>query len=144
MEIAAGEPEMMIRDDIEAPAHRADAKAQPRTGAARLLSLGGIVAGLAAASCCVVPFLLFLAGISGAWIANLTALEPYRLYFASAAIVCIGYGFYRVYRKPQAACDDGAYCGRPESDRVAKIGLWTAAVIVVVALVSPYIIARWL
>jgi mercuric ion transport protein len=111
---------------------------------ARLLSIGGILAGLAAASCCVVPFGLFAAGVSGAWIGNLTALEPYRPYFAAAAIGCIGYGFYRVYRKPVVACADGSYCARPESDRIAKIGLWSAAVIVLLALVSPYLIAQWL
>jgi mercuric ion transport protein len=115
-----------------------------RAAGARLLSIGGILAGLAAASCCVVPFALFAAGISGAWIGNLTALEPYRPYFAAAAIGCIGYGFYRVYRKPVVACADGRYCARPESDRIAKIGLWSAAVIVLLALVSPYLIAQWL
>jgi mercuric ion transport protein len=115
-----------------------------RAAGARLLSIGGILAGLAAASCCVVPFALFAAGIGGAWIGNLTALEPYRPYFAAAAIGCIGYGFYRVYRKPVVACADGSYCARPESDRIAKIGLWSAAVIVLLALVAPCLIAQWL
>jgi mercuric ion transport protein len=84
-----------------------------------------------------------VAGISGAWIGNLTALEPYRLYFAGFAVGCIGYGFYRVYRKPAAACAEDAYCARPASDRIAKIGLWTATTIVVIAIVSPYLIACW-
>src|SRR5215469_6337239 len=93
---------MTARDD---PETRSDAeKLVQSSNAAALLSVGGILAGLAAASCCVVPFLLFLAGISGAWIANLTALEPYRPYFAGIAIGGIGYGFYRVYRRPAAAC----------------------------------------
>jgi mercuric ion transport protein len=116
---------------------------QPASGAT-WLSIGGIIAGLGAASCCVVPFLLFAAGISGAWIANLTALEPYRFYFAGAAIGCIGLGFYRTYRRPAAECAEEAYCARPASHRIAKLGLWSATVIVLVALVSPYLIARWL
>ena len=115
-----------------------------RPSGAAVLSIGGILAGLAAASCCVVPFLLFLAGIGGAWIGNLTGLEPYRPYFAGAAIGCIGYGFYPVYRRKPAACAEGSYCARPASDRFAKIGLWSATVIVVIALVSPYVIARYL
>lgn len=106
-------------------------------------SIGGILAGLGAAACCVVPFGLFLAGISGAWIGNLTTLEPYRPYFAGFAIGCIGYGFYRVYRKPAVACAEDSYCARPASDRIAKIGLWIATVIVAIALLSPYLIARW-
>lgn len=111
---------------------------------ARWLSLGGILAGLAAASCCVVPFGLFLAGISGAWIGNLTALEPYRPYFAGFAIACISYGFYRVYRKPAVACAEDSWCAKPASDRIAKFGLWFAAIIVVIAIFAPYLIARWL
>ena len=120
------------------------ARDQQPFNAAALLSVGGILAGLAAASCCVVPFLLFLAGISGAWIGNLTALEPYRPYFSGVAIGCIGYGFYRVYRRPAATCTEGDYCARPASTRIAKIGLWSATTIVMIALVSPYIIARFL
>jgi mercuric ion transport protein len=119
--------------------------AAPRTSRGTgLLSVGGIVAGLAAASCCVVPFALFLAGISGAWIGNLTALEPYRFYFAGFAVACIGFGFYRVYRKPAAACAPDSYCARPASDRIAKVGLWTATLIVAIAVASPYLIAYWL
>jgi len=134
----------MALDNLKVPAREAERAREWRPTGAQVLSVGGILAGLAAASCCVVPFLLFLAGIGGAWIGNLTALEPYRPYFAAAAIGCIGYGFYRVYRKPAAACAEGSYCARPASERFAKIGLWSATVIVLVALVSPYVIARYL
>jgi len=48
--------------------------------ALKLLAAGGILAALGAASCCVVPFPLFMLGVSGAWIANLTALEPKQLH----------------------------------------------------------------
>ena len=119
-----------------------DASRSPDRGAG-WLSVGGILAGLAAASCCVVPFVLFLAGISGAWIGNLTALEPYRPHFAGFAIACIGYGFYRVYRKPPATCTEDSYCARPASGRITKAGLWIATVIVAIAIFSPYLIARW-
>jgi mercuric ion transport protein len=135
---------MTFRDNIKAPARDADLPAPMKKSSATLWSIGGILAGLAAASCCVAPFGLFLAGISGAWIANLTALEPYRPYFAAAAMGCIAYGFYRAYRKPAVACPEGSYCARPASDRIAKIGLWSATAIVAVALVSPYVIAQWL
>jgi mercuric ion transport protein len=112
--------------------------------AAELAAMGGILAALATASCCVVPFVLFTLGISGAWIGNLTALEPYRPIFAAIAFGCLGYGFYHIYRKPTVACAEGAYCAKPSSGRIAKVGLWSATVIVVIALVSPYLIARWL
>ena len=103
----------------------------------RLLAAGGILAALGAASCCVVPFALFTLGISGAWIGNLTALEPYQPVFAVIATACLGYGFYLVYHKPKVACAEGSYCASPYSNRVAKVGLWTATVLVIVAVGFP-------
>ncbi len=109
---------------------------QPTT---RWVSVGAIAAALGAASCCVVPFLLFAAGVSGAWIGNLTALEPYQPIFALTSIGLIGFGAWRLRRRAKLACAEG-YCATPRADRVAKIGLWTATVLVVVALVFPYLI----
>ena len=109
------------------------------SGGARLLSLGGIAAALGAASCCVIPFLLFTLGVSGAWIGNLTSLEPYQPLFAAAALGFIGLGAWRLRRKAQIACADG-YCGTLRADRIARIGLWTAGVLVVVAVAFPYLI----
>src|SRR5579863_9035416 len=104
---------------------------------AGIASLGGILAALGAASCCVVPFALFTLGISGAWIGNLTALEPYQPIFAAFAFGFLGAGFYLVYRRPKVACAEGSYCAKPSSNRMAKIGLWTATVLIVIALGFP-------
>jgi mercuric ion transport protein len=103
----------------------------------KLLAAGGILAALGAASCCVMPFALFVLGISGAWIGNLTALEPYQPIFATIAAASIGYGFYLVYRQPKAVCADGSYCASPRSLRLTKAGLWVAAILVVIALGFP-------
>jgi mercuric ion transport protein len=108
-----------------------------RSRNAGLASIGGLAAAIAAASCCVVPFALFTLGISGAWISNLTALEPYQPIFAGIAMGFLGYGFYHVYRKPKVACAEGTYCAKPSSGRTVKIGLWTAVVLVIVALGFP-------
>jgi mercuric ion transport protein len=107
---------------------------------ATLLSVGGILAAIGAASCCVIPFALFLAGISGAWIGNLTALEPYQPVFAAVALGFIGYGAYLVYWKPKAACAEGSYCARPASGRLARIGLWSAGTLVAIAVGFPYVV----
>jgi mercuric ion transport protein len=104
---------------------------------AGLASIGGILAALAAASCCVVPFTLFTLGIGGAWISNLTALEPYQPIFAVITFGFLGYGFYLVYRKPKAACAEDSYCAKPSSGRSTKIGLWAATVVVIIALGFP-------
>lgn len=110
----------------------------------KLLAAGGILAALGAASCCVVPFVLFMLGVSGAWIGNLTALEAYQPVFAAIAVACLGYGFFLVYRKQKTACAEGTYCANPSSDRVAKIGLWTATLLVIIAVGFPRIAALFL
>jgi mercuric ion transport protein len=119
------------------PALRGASQAEPSARKAGLVSVGGILAALGAASCCVVPFALFTLGISGAWISNLTALEPYQPIFAAVTFGFLGYGFYLVYRKPKVACAEDSYCAKPSSGRTAKIGLWTATVLVAIALGFP-------
>lgn len=116
----------------EAP--RGDANS---TRSTRLLAAGGIIAALGAASCCVAPFALFTLGVSGAWIGNLTALEPYQPIFATIAAGLIGYGFYLVYFRPKTPCGEGSYCARPGSGRLAKSGLWVATVLFILAVGFP-------
>ena len=129
----------MPTENVVAERHTRDVTTSQRGGdrAQRLLAVGGILGALGAASCCVIPFALFLAGVSGAWIGNLTALEPYQPIFAGVSLAFIGYGGWRLRRKREIACADG-YCATPQSDRIAKIGLWTAATLVVIAVGFPY------
>lgn len=118
---------------------RSRGEVAPGAGKAGLAAAGGILAALGAASCCVLPFALFMLGISGAWIGNLTALEPYQPIFAAAALGFVGLGAWRLHRKSKLACASG-YCATPQSHRIARIGLWTAGVLVVVAVGFPYVI----
>jgi mercuric ion transport protein len=105
-----------------------------------LLAVGSVLAAIAASSCCVIPFVLFTLGISGAWMGSLTALEPYQPYFVVLALGFLGAGFYITYRKPKAVvCQDG-YCATPASDRIVKTALWVATVLVAVALAWPYVV----
>jgi mercuric ion transport protein len=105
----------------------------------------GLIAGLSvlgaigASACCIIPFALFTLGVSGAWIGNLTALAPYKPWFVAGTLALLASGFYLVYRRPNAAdCADGSYCARPASHRIAKTGLWTATVLVLLAITFKY------
>ena len=108
-----------------------------RSVAAKALSVGGVLAALGASSCCVIPFVLFGLGVSGAWIADITALEPYQPLFLGIAFACLGGGFVLVGRKSQAICAAGSYCAQPASNRIVRVGLWTSAVLIVVAVGFP-------
>jgi mercuric ion transport protein len=99
-----------------------------------LLALGGVISAILASTCCVVPLLFVLLGISSAWIVNLTALELYKPYFAAGALVFIGLGFWQAYFRAQSSCMDGAYCAKPQSAIITKTALWLATLVVLLAL----------
>jgi mercuric ion transport protein len=105
---------------------------------ARLIAVGSILGALAATSCCILPLVLFSIGISGAWIGNLTALAPYKPYFAGGTLALLGYGYYLVYVRPMQACADDS-CARPLPSRIVKSSLWIATVLVVAALAFDYV-----
>jgi len=105
----------------------------------RLVAAGGILGAIAASSCCVIPLLLFSLGISGAWIGNLTALAPYKPIFVAVTAGLLGYGFYAVYWKPKRACATDAACARPLPNRLVKLGLWIATVLVIIAFAFDYV-----
>jgi mercuric ion transport protein len=95
---------------------------------------GGIIGAVLASSCCVVPLILVTFGVSGAWIGNLTALEPYKPYFVIVTLAFLVGGFWHVYLRRKPDCVDGGYCARPESSLITKTALWVATIIVVLAM----------
>jgi mercuric ion transport protein len=110
--------------------------AEPRTGTGALAA-GGLSA-LLASACCVGPLVLVSLGLGGAWVSNLTALEPYRPIFLGAALIALILAFRRIYR-PAAACKPGEVCAIPRVSRAYKGMFWTVAVLVLFALLSPYL-----
>lgn len=106
----------------------------PPKGPSGWLAAGALAGAVLASACCVVPLALVTLGVSGAWIANLTALEPYKPFTAALALILLGSGFWHVYFKPKPVCVDGSYCARPASARLTKTVLWLGLLIVVVTL----------
>ena len=104
-----------------------------------LVATGGILGAIAASSCCLLPLVLTLLGISGAWMANLRALQPYQPVFIVITIIFLSYGFYLVYWKPNLAVAEGTACARPiVSTAVVRASLWIATAIVLVAATFNY------
>jgi mercuric ion transport protein len=106
----------------------------------KLLAAGSLLGAIGASSCCILPLVLFGLGITGAWIGGLTALTPYQPIFVVITLGFLGTGFYLVYRKPKAVdCQPGAYCASPKSERVIKAALWGSTILVVAAMLFPYV-----
>ncbi len=72
----------------------------------------GALAAIGASACCVGPLVLLMLGIGGAWVANLTALEPLRPWLIAATFLFLGLAFRRLYVQPQV-CAPGAACAQP-------------------------------
>ena len=106
----------------------------------RNAAIGSILAALAASTCCILPLLLFSAGLSGAWLGQLTSLAPYQPIFIAAAFGFIGYGYWMVRKAEKAQCEDGAACAKPLPNRLVKTALWASSLLVLVALAWQYIV----
>lgn len=98
------------------------------------LATGGVLGAFLASACCIGPLVLLTLGISGAWIGNLTALEPVKPIFAVIALGFIAAGFRQVYFRKARVCDPDSYCVRPSSERITKTALWASLVLVLAAL----------
>jgi mercuric ion transport protein len=59
----------------------------------------GVLAGIVGSLCCVAPLVLLTLGISGAWISQLTALEPYRPIFIGVMLIFIGLAFRQLWER---------------------------------------------
>ena len=99
--------------------------------------LAGGVAAILASTCCLGPLVLILLGFSGAWIGNLTALEPYRPYFIGVALVALFFAWRRIWR-PAAACQPGDVCALPQVRRSYQVLFGAVALLVLIALGFPY------
>lgn len=108
-----------------------------RTGSGALF-VGGLAAVLAS-TCCLGPLLLVALGLSGAWIGNLARLEPYRPFFIAAALVALFFAGRRIFR-PAQACGPGEICAVPRTRQVYKIVFGIVSVLVLIALVFPYVV----
>ena len=108
---------------------------RPGSGA---LFVGGLAAVLAS-TCCLGPLVLVVLGVSGAWIGNLTKLEPYRLYFVGGAVIALLFAWRRIFR-PVEACEPGQVCAAPQTRRVYKMLFGIVSLLVFIALVFPYLI----
>ena len=111
---------------------------QDRAPRKRFAVTGSVIGAVLASSCCIVPLLLVTLGVSGAWIGSLSALEPYKPWFAAVTMLFLGIGFWQVYWKPKQDCEEGSYCASPKSDRVVKIALWSATALVILTLTIDY------
>ena len=110
-------------------------------GGGRSALLTGGLAAILASTCCLGPLVLITLGVSGAWISNLTLLEPYRPIFIAAAGVALFVAYRRIWRAT-AACEPGQVCALPQVNRSYKTLFGVVVALVIIALGFP-LVAPW-
>ncbi|MBI3535698.1 MAG: mercury transporter [Deltaproteobacteria bacterium] len=102
--------------------------------------ISSIISAVLASICCIGPIVFAVLGVSGAGF--ILKFEQYRPLFIVVATVLLGVGFYFTYKKkPAEHCEPGTYCANPKSDRLNKIILWIAAILVAFFVFFPRIIS---
>jgi mercuric ion transport protein len=102
---------------------------------------GGAIAAIVASACCLGPLILVSLGIGGAWISNLTLLEPFRPVFVGSALVCMALANKKIYRGPgPEECVPGSLCSVPKTNQVYRTMFWMVSILVLIALTYPYFV----
>ena len=96
-----------------------------------------VLAAIIGSLCCVAPLVLLTLGISGAWISQLTALEPYRPIFIGITLVFMGLAFRQLYIAP-ARCAPGEACANPRLQRRQRQVFWAVVVGLTALIAFPW------
>jgi len=98
--------------------------------------IAAVVAGVVASACCAGPLILVLLGVGGAWVSDLTLLDPIRPWLTGAALALLAYAHYRHWhRRHDPACD----CATPPTS-ASLLWLWLGTVLVASAIALPYVL----
>jgi mercuric ion transport protein len=105
---------------------------------AKIALAGGVLASIGASVCCVGSLLLLSLGIGGAWIGNLTALEPYRPVFIVLVLLSLGLTFRKLYFVPQS-CDSEAICDADRTRNAQRLIFWIVAPLLLGLIAVPWL-----
>jgi mercuric ion transport protein len=111
-----------------------DASAR-KNGGLKWITLA-VASSLIASTCCVLPLVLVLAGITGAWISSLAALRPLTPVFYILSIGTVSWAAYLIFR-PANSCSvgDGSACS--ENTPFVKWAFAVSAFLIALVLLFP-------
>ena len=100
-------------------------------------TLGSALGAGALTACCILPLALVSVGVTGTFIAQMTALYQYKWITISISAAFLAWGFWQVYRPVR--CADGSCAVPLIPRRTIKAILWAAAALMAVAVAFPYL-----
>lgn len=120
-----------VENDEENPV---DVMMQQERRSAVLVLFGALITALLSASCCIVPTLFMVFGISFAGVINVPELNSYRWLFTAFAVLMLSIGFYQMVIKKQIECD----CVPSLTSKILLILFWGLFLFSLAALFYPY------
>ncbi|MDO9055583.1 MAG: sulfurtransferase TusA family protein [Sulfuricurvum sp.] len=120
-----------VENDEENPV---DVMMQQERRSAVLVLFGALITALLSASCCIVPTLFMMFGISFAGVINVPELNSYRWLFTAFAVLMLSIGFYQMVIKKQIECD----CVPSLTSKILLILFWGLFLFSLAALFYPY------
>jgi mercuric ion transport protein len=97
-----------------------------------------VLSSIVASTCCLLPLVLVLAGITGAWMSSLRVLEPLTPLFNGIAVAALAWAGYLVFR-PQKECAVAESEACVQSRRSTKWIFLVCALFIAALLVFPFI-----
>ncbi len=100
--------------------------------------IAGVIAGIGASLCCVVPLVLLSLGLGGAWVASLAAFAPVRPVFLLLALFFVGLAFRKLYLNPPV-CEPSKPCADHQTISRQRIIFWMVTIPLLGLLTFPWI-----
>lgn len=99
-----------------------------------------IAASFLIGSCCIVPVVFLVFGVSLGSLGALSALEPFQPIFILAGLVALCYAGFKIFREPPAAEFDDTPCDPQTRNRRLLRRIFPIAVLLFVSsIVYPYV-----
>ncbi len=111
-----------------------DTLIQKERKSAVLILTGGLITALLSASCCLIPTLFILFGVSFAGVVNVPGLVSYRWIFTAFAVMMLSIGFYQMVIKKQIECD----CEPSLASKILLMLFWGLFIFSLLVLFYPY------
>lgn len=98
--------------------------------------LVGALAAFIASLCCVVPLVLVMLGVGGAWVSTLSQFEPLRPVFIAITLVMLFLAWRKLYQP--ASCAPDKICADLKLQRGQRVVFWLVSALILILLLFPW------
>lgn len=117
--------------------YRVDPHAVPAERKLGSLMAVAVLASLVASTCCVLPLVLVLVGVGGAWVAGLQSFKPVTPYAYAVTLAALGWAGWLVFRSaPACSIEDGSTGVACATTRPVVRRIWIGCALFVAALLG--------